>query len=158
MMAHMWGSNEPGCTGGARLGGDLVCWPVAPLEPCATQSVSAGGHGHAKGLRRCSWLVGWVGGHEDSLQKRARRAGSRQLAVRPWLERAEVPQPAAGIAGTNLLTVPEKSRAKNVILHTHPNRGLQPYLWSSARICNEQVHQGGPAIGWPSPLHHPRTR
>ena len=48
--------------------------------------------------------------------ERARRAaGSRQLAVRPWLERAEVPQPAAGIAGTNLLTVPEKSRAKNVI-------------------------------------------
>ena len=67
-----------------------------------------------------------------SPQERARRAaGSRQLAVRPWLERAEVPQPAAGIAGTNLLTVPEKSRAKNVILHTHPYRliayrGLSP--------------------------------
>lgn len=55
MITHIKGANHYWCLRVARLGGDLACQPVAPIKAYASQSVRAGGHGHAQGLRRCSW-------------------------------------------------------------------------------------------------------
>ena len=55
LITHVKGANHHCRLTGARLGGDLACQPVAPIKAYASQSVRAGGHGHAQGLRRCSW-------------------------------------------------------------------------------------------------------
>ena len=55
LITHIKGANHRCCLTQARLGGDLACQPVAPIKAYASQSVRAGGHGHAQGLRRCSW-------------------------------------------------------------------------------------------------------
>ena len=55
LITHVKGANHHCCLTQARLGGDLACQPVAPIKAYASQSVRAGGHGHAQGLRRCSW-------------------------------------------------------------------------------------------------------
>ena len=55
MITHVKGADYHCRLMGARLGGDLACQPVAPIKAYASQSVRAGGHGHAQGLRRCSW-------------------------------------------------------------------------------------------------------
>ena len=55
LITHIRGANHYWCLRVLRLGGDLACQPVAPIKAYASQSVRAGGHGHAQGLRRCSW-------------------------------------------------------------------------------------------------------
>lgn len=55
LIAPFQRSNARGWTLGARLGGDLACRPVAPIEAYASWSVSTCGHGQTLGLRRCSW-------------------------------------------------------------------------------------------------------
>ena len=55
LITHIKGANHHSGLTRARLGGDLACQPVAPIKAYASQSVRAGGHGHAQGLRRCSW-------------------------------------------------------------------------------------------------------
>ena len=125
LITHVKGADYHCRLRGLRLGGDLACQPVAPIKAYASQSVRAGGHGHAQGLRRCSWA-----GVRRAITAKVRSTGRGLTSAWPSAPGKHAPRSLQLPLGsrTEFLgstpTTREKFTAKNAIPPTHPIRGL----------------------------------